>query len=192
MSICAERPWNCSRPSTGRLLYTAGVFCVFFFNHTYLAVMGHFQCKDRLYIYNGRHHEVNKVCRGCIFIMGILRLVRWHFSIEMALWYFHLWLKVTKYISVMLCRAWTVLYRRSTAGISSRIYFVMMTSSNGNIFRIAGSLCGEWTGNRWILLKKASDTKLWCFLWSAPEQTVPWTIVRLVIWDAIALIMMSL
>ena len=27
---------------------------------------------------------------------------------------------------------------------------VMMTSSNGNIFRVTGPLCGEFTGNRWI------------------------------------------
>ena len=45
----------------------------------------------------------------------------------------------------------------------------MMTSSNGNIFRITGHLCWEFTGPRWIPHTKASDTELWCFLWSAPE-----------------------
>ena len=39
---------------------------------------------------------------------------------------------------------------------------------------------------------KASDVELWCFLWSALEQTVKQTIARLVIWDAIAPIMTSL
>ena len=29
------------------------------------------------------------------------------------------------------------------------------------------SLCGEFTGHRWIPLTKASDADLWCFLWSA-------------------------
>ena len=29
----------------------------------------------------------------------------------------------------------------------------MMTSSNGNIFRITGRLCGEFTGHWWIPLK---------------------------------------
>ena len=38
-------------------------------------------------------------------------------------------------------------------------------------------------------LTKARDTELWCFLWSAPEQTVEQTIETLVIWDAIALSM---
>ena len=30
------------------------------------------------------------------------------------------------------------------------IYVIMMTSSNGNIFRVTGHLCGEFTGPRWI------------------------------------------
>ena len=29
-----------------------------------------------------------------------------------------------------------------------------------------------WPFVRWIALIKASDTKLWCFLWSVPEETV--------------------
>ena len=48
------------------------------------------------------------------------------------------------------------------------IAFAMMTSSNGNIFRVTGHLCGEFTGHRWIPDTKASDAELWCFLWSAP------------------------
>ena len=39
----------------------------------------------------------------------------------------------------------------------------MMTSSNGNIFRVTGHLCGEFTGDRWIPRTKASDAELWCF-----------------------------
>ena len=46
---------------------------------------------------------------------------------------------------------------------------LMMTSSNGNIFRVTGHLCGEFTGHRWIPPTKASDTELWRFLWSTPE-----------------------
>ena len=48
----------------------------------------------------------------------------------------------------------------------------MMTSSNGNIFRVTGHLCGKFTGHRWISHTKASDAELWCLLWSAPEWTV--------------------
>ena len=73
------------------------------------------------------------------------------------------------------------------------LYQSTMTSSNDNIFRVTGPLWGESTGHRWIpLTKKASDAELWCFLWSAPEQTVEKTIETPVIWDAIALIMTSL
>ena len=45
----------------------------------------------------------------------------------------------------------------------------MMTSSNGNIFRVTGHLCGKFTGPRWISRTKASDTELWCFLWLTPD-----------------------
>ena len=39
----------------------------------------------------------------------------------------------------------------------------MMTSSNGNIFRVNGPLRGEFAGNRRIPLPKASVAELWCF-----------------------------
>ena len=48
----------------------------------------------------------------------------------------------------------------------------MMTSSNGDIFRITGHLYGVFTIPRWIPHTKASDTELWCFLWSASEWMV--------------------
>ena len=44
----------------------------------------------------------------------------------------------------------------------------MMTSSNGNTFRVTGPLCGEFTDHRWIPLTKTSDADLWYFLWFAP------------------------
>ena len=50
------------------------------------------------------------------------------------------------------------------------------TSSNGNIFRVTGHLCGEFTGPRWIPYTEASDAELWCFPWSVPEQTVEKTL----------------
>ena len=46
---------------------------------------------------------------------------------------------------------------------------LMMTSSNGNIFRVTGTLCGEFTGPRWIPLTKASYAGFLCFVWSGPE-----------------------
>ena len=46
---------------------------------------------------------------------------------------------------------------------------LMMTSSNRNIFRVTGPLCGEVTGHGRIPLTKASGAELWCFLCSKPE-----------------------
>ena len=43
--------------------------------------------------------------------------------------------------------------------------FVMMTSSNGNILRVTGPLCVEFTGPRWIPRTKASDAEPWCFFY---------------------------
>ena len=53
-----------------------------------------------------------------------------------------------------------------------QVSHTMMTSSNGNIFRVTGHLCGKFTGHRWISHTKASDAELWCLLWSAPEWMV--------------------
>ena len=45
--------------------------------------------------------------------------------------------------------------------------FLMMKSSNGNLFRVTSHLCGELTGHQWIPRTKASDAELRCVLWSA-------------------------
>ena len=64
----------------------------------------------------------------------------------------------------------------------------LITSSNGNTFRVAGLLCGEFTSHRWIPHTKARDVELF-FLRSAPEPTVEQTMATPVTWNAIALIM---
>ena len=38
---------------------------------------------------------------------------------------------------------------------------IMMMSSNGNIFRVTGHLCDEFSGLQWIPRTKASDAELW-------------------------------
>ena len=65
---------------------------------------------------------------------------------------------------------------------TSRVWssYTMMTSSNGNIFRVTGFLREEFTGH------------LWCLLWSAAEPTVPQTIETPVFSNTIALIITSL
>ena len=40
---------------------------------------------------------------------------------------------------------------------------IMMTSSNGNFFRVTGSLSGKFTGHRWIPITKANDAELLMF-----------------------------
>ena len=42
-------------------------------------------------------------------------------------------------------------------------WFTMMTSSNGNIFRVTSHLCGEFTGSRWIPHKRLR--KQWWGWW---------------------------
>ena len=49
-----------------------------------------------------------------------------------------------------------------------------MTSSNGNIFRVTGPLCGEFNGHQWSPLTKASDAELWCFLWFIKQSWGWW------------------
>ena len=49
---------------------------------------------------------------------------------------------------------------------------IMMTSSNRSVLLVTGPLWAESTGDRRILIIKVRDAELWCFLWSAPEQTV--------------------
>ena len=49
------------------------------------------------------------------------------------------------------------------------IYSIRITLSNGNIFRVTGPLCREFSGHRGIPVTNASDAELWCFLLSAPE-----------------------
>ena len=43
--------------------------------------------------------------------------------------------------------------------------FIMMTLSNGNIFRVAGHLCREFTSHWWIPHTKTSDAELWINGW---------------------------
>ena len=50
----------------------------------------------------------------------------------------------------------------------------MMTSSNGNIFRVTGTLWGEATGHRWIPLTKASDARPWCHCNVSSQFIVLW------------------
>ena len=62
-----------------------------------------------------------------------------------------------------------------------------MTQSNGNIFRVTGPLCGEFTGHRWIPTQRPVTRSFDVYFDLRLNK-----LLRLVIWDAIVLIMVSL
>ena len=70
--------------------------------------------------------------------------------------------------------------------------FFMITSSNGNIFRVNGPFVRGTTGDRWIPLSKDSDAGLRRFLWCASEQTTGQAVHMAVIKCAMVLIVVSL
>ena len=93
----------------------------------------------------------------------------------------NLWIRRVKSCYIGILSPCMVFLRRRTSShmthhwhwlAAENIISFMMTSSNGNIIRVTGLLCGEFTGHRWMPLTKASDEELWCFLLFAPEQTV--------------------
>ena len=80
---------------------------------------------------------------------------------------------LSRFVSVLLVHMYLSNHEKTTSGDPGLFCITscssMMTSSNGNIFRVTGHLCGEFTGHRWIPRTKASDAELWCFLWSTPK-----------------------
>ena len=119
-------------------------------------------CKPMLTYYHINATEINRMHGLCISLISCffkkMFLGRYRPHVH---WYTVLSLDIVHSISTLysgiIWRGW------GNHGIP------MMTSSNGNIFRDTGPLCGEFTGPRWILRTKASDAELWCFLWSALE-----------------------
>ena len=59
---------------------------------------------------------------------------------------------------------WLSLWQQEPWDWPSSPGIFMMTSSYGNIFRVTGPLCGEFTGHRWIPPTNASDAELYCFI----------------------------
>ena len=91
--------------------------------------------------------------------------------LDCALWFLGLLSSDTgiHYYHIVVRNARYPITRLDPARAVGTIQVYMMMSSNGNIFRASGHLCGEFTGHRWIPCIKASDMELWCFLWSAPH-----------------------
>ena len=107
-------------------------------------------------------YVTNSVSKLCVYIPLSLSLV--------LLFVFSCWAWPLLVECVGHCNHWihpeTVLHIKTE---KKRSAFRVMASSNGNIFRVTGPLCGEFTGQRWIPRAKVSDAELGCFLWSAPE-----------------------
>ena len=74
-----------------------------------------------------------------------------------------------KVVVILACRCIIDFGNLYLTAMGHLLFHPMMTSSNGNILRVTGHLCGEFTGPRWIPHTKASDAEFWCLLWSAPE-----------------------
>ena len=85
---------------------------------------------------------------------------------------------------------WTFINPLFHTGPSTSPDIYMMTSSSGNIL-LTSPLWGESIGHR-IPITKASGAELWCFLWSAPQQTVRQTVNTPVINKPSHPLMMSL
>ena len=78
-------------------------------------------------------------------------------------------MKIALYISHKYISQYFMMKRFYMCRNRNKTLIYMITSSNGNIFRVTSHLCGECTGPLWIPHTKASNAELWCLLWSAPE-----------------------
>ena len=138
------------------------------------------------------------IVRTCTFIDAVSKWLVSYTSIWAATFFCYFCLGiVTSYFLLIdftldIILLWTFQMMASQLSSCGTVIIIsMMTSSPGNIFRITGPLWEKSTSHWWILLTKASDKKLWCFLWSVLEQMVEQAIEMLAIWDAIMPIVMS-
>ena len=106
-------------------------------------------------------------CLDMFILVYIRHMKKNHYDMKKII--FHSWKYVTTIISDKTCYVTSILKK----GV---FHSNALTTHNGVIkrkhFRVTGHLCGEFTGHRPIPLTKASDAELWCFLWSAPRQTI--------------------
>ena len=130
----------------------------------------YWQVAMQLFINKGRVDECweidlsirSTISRELIQGTRALRIVKFHYLTAMRLF---------------------VLYRNSrdlTARLTLKcceFLWNMMTSSNGNIFRVTGSLCGEFTGHRWISPTKPVTRRFDVFFDLRPNKRLskqPW------------------
>ena len=98
-------------------------------------------------------------------------------NVCMPSWWYNMQYKINKDLArnriccVFLTRYTTtdIVYMTISVVFRKRGREIMMTWSNGSIFRVTGPLCGEFTGHRWVPLTESCDADLLCFLWAMPE-----------------------
>ena len=125
------------------------------FDISLLDILNHGGCWNSL-LWKKRMRLIKLAWRGKIILDPISRPpMTWWLSVRehQQAWYWHIFSQICPggwiyNTCSMFC--WLVITN-------------MMTSSNENIFRINGPLCGEYIGHRRIPLTKASDMELWCF-----------------------------
>ena len=146
-------------------------------------MIGYFNTSYIRYDYNkflGNYKEIAGKLPGntykihAHYLRKVLRYISYKFpwNDTLGLSYYYLWYRHQKsffaYFAISRVRSRVVWLNPSQLNQSPKIVILMMTSSNGTIFRATGHLCGEFTGPRWIRRTKANDAEIWCFLLSAP------------------------
>ena len=91
----------------------------------------------------------------------------------MAEWYFINRYRMANYLNSLhdirsIMKFWNIPRNIHIIHAFSCFVVVMMTSSNGIIFRVTGLLCGRFTSHRWITRTKASDeeTLMFSLIWA--------------------------
>ena len=100
-------------------------------------------------------------------------LTHWRYCCSIALSHRN---TILKFAHIRLAPPVSAPWKRKT-DLGSNSFFIM-TSSNGNIFRVTGHLGGESTGHRWIPRTKTSDAELLMFplicTWNHQPQSWGW------------------
>ena len=100
-----------------------------------------------------------------------MSIIQWYCQRLMSIWCGYLVHHTSKQVLAVVKIVYIIIYHESLNKKKKIRFFylmisnstIMMTSSNGNIFRVTGHFCGEFNDPRWIPRTKASDAELCCF-----------------------------
>ena len=154
--------------STNNMLLTTSIFMLRWQSATACLLARKYEAKAFRYCI---HKNTDKNISTVWFLYSIVQCKQYHkqhwndfVSVRWSV------MAIKVYMShLIICNDWARTHSRFG---TSKKHCVMKTSSNRNIFHVTGLFVQEFPSHRWIPLTKASDVELWCFLWSAPEQTV--------------------